>query len=79
MLQTISDCSYGSFHEMHFNLCSRAGKYVGVPQAAGQVKILIFLAKFIFFLNMQIIFVMQGKCLRQFHRIIHRMYIQDLL
>ena len=37
--------------------------YLRVPQAAGQVKILIFLVKFIFFPYMQIVFVMQGKCL----------------
>ena len=37
--------------------------YLRVPQAAGQVKILIFLVKIIFFLYMSIIFVMQGKCL----------------
>ena len=37
--------------------------YLRVPQAAGQVEILIFLVKIIFFLNMSIIFVMQGKCL----------------
>ena len=37
--------------------------YLRVPQAAGQVEILIFLVKIIFFLYMSIIFVMQGKCL----------------
>ena len=37
--------------------------YLRVPQAAGQVKILMFLVKIIFFLYMSIIFVMQGKCL----------------
>ena len=37
--------------------------YLRVPQAAGQVKILIFLVKIIFFQYMSIIFVMQGKCL----------------
>ena len=36
--------------------------YLGVPQAAGQVKILIFLVNF-FPPNMSIILVMQGKCL----------------
>ena len=38
--------------------------YLRVPQAAGQVEILIFLVKIIFFLiYMPIVFVMQGKCL----------------
>ena len=37
--------------------------YARVPQAAGQVEILIILVKIIFFLYMSIIFVMQGKCL----------------
>ena len=39
------------------------GSYLRVPQAAGQVEILIFLVKIIFFLYMSIIFVMQDKCL----------------
>ena len=34
-----------------------------VPQAAGQVKILIFLAKINLFPHISIVFVMQGKCL----------------
>ena len=37
--------------------------YLRVPQAAGQVKILIFLVKTDFYPYMPIIFVMQGKCL----------------
>ena len=37
--------------------------YLRVPQAAGQVKILIFLVKINFSPYMAIIFVMQGKCL----------------
>ena len=37
--------------------------YLRVLQAAGQVKILIFLAKIIFSPFMSIIFVLQGKCL----------------
>ena len=37
--------------------------YLRVPQAAGQVKILIFLVKIIFFRIYTNIFVMQGKCL----------------
>ena len=36
--------------------------FLRVPQAAGQVKILIFLVKVIFFPRMPIFFVMQGKC-----------------
>ena len=37
--------------------------YLRVPQAAGQVNILIFLVKINFFPCMPIFFVMQGKCL----------------
>ena len=37
--------------------------YLRVPEVAGQVEILIFLVKIIFFPYMPIIFVMQGKCL----------------
>ena len=37
--------------------------YLRVPQAAGQVKILIFLVKINFLPCMPIFFVMQGKCL----------------
>ena len=37
--------------------------YLRVPQAAGQVKILIFLVKINFFPSMPIIFALQGKCL----------------
>ena len=37
--------------------------YLRVAQAAGQVKILIFLVKIIFFPYMPIFFVMQGECL----------------
>ena len=37
--------------------------YLQVPQAAGHVKILIFLVKINFSLNMSIIFVIQDKCL----------------
>ena len=37
--------------------------YLLVPEAAGQVKILIFLLKIKFSPYMPIIFVMQGKCL----------------
>ena len=37
--------------------------YLRVPQAAGQVKTLIFLVKIKFFPYMPIIFVKQGKCL----------------
>ena len=37
--------------------------YLQVPQAAGQVKILIFLVKTTFLPNMTIIFVMQDMCL----------------
>ena len=37
--------------------------YIRVPQAAGQVKLFIFLVKIIFFPYMPIIFVKQGKCL----------------
>ena len=37
--------------------------YLRVPQAAGQVNILIFLAKIKFSPCMSINFVMQGKCL----------------
>ena len=37
--------------------------YLRVPQAAGQVKILIFLVKIKFSRYMPIVFVMQGKCL----------------
>ena len=38
------------------------GSYLRVPQAAGQVKIRIFLVKIKFFPIMPIVFVMQGKC-----------------
>ena len=55
---------------MNDNGCNHQGSkialvrsYLRVPQAAGQVEILIFLVKIIFFLYMSIIFVMQGKCL----------------
>ena len=37
--------------------------YLRVPQAAGQVKILIFLVKINFFPIMPMVFVMKGKCL----------------
>ena len=37
--------------------------YLRVPQAAGQVKILLFLVKIENFPIMPLIFVMQGKCL----------------
>ena len=39
--------------------------YLRVPQAAGQVKILIFLVEVNFFPCTAIFFVMQGKCLFQ--------------
>ena len=40
-----------------------ACSYLRVPQAAGQVEILIFLVKIFSFPYLPMIFVMQGKCL----------------
>ena len=52
-----------SSHCFFANTLKIARSYLRVPQAAWQVKILIFLVKIIFFPYMSIVFVMQGKSL----------------
>ena len=49
--------------ELQGSKISLVRSYLRVPQAAGQVKILIFLVKIKLFPYMPIVFVMQGKCL----------------
>ena len=60
MMDHLYTCTFESAHDQGSKI-ALVRSYLRVPEAAGQVEILIFLVKIIFFPYMPIIFVMQGK------------------